>query len=93
MWGSFWGSKAQTGRWHRLEGMGSPARPDASLALGSGQFQAFLLSLNGKPSQPGVGFRGEGRDFMAWVRGSGRQAGGRWLSRNPRSHFNNLFQN
>ena len=64
-----------------------------SQALRADEFQAFLLSLKARPSRPDTGFQVERGDFTASVRGSGREAGGRRLSRNPRSRFNNLFQN
>lgn len=62
------------------EGMDNPAGPV--------HFRPF--------SQPERAWRWVSRgeeDFTAVVKGGGRQAGGRWLSRNPRSRFNNLFQN
>ena len=70
-------------------GQGLSRQADAPLALGSGQFQAFLLWMR----NPVLGFEWRGGILWLGWRGSGRQAGGRWLSRNPRSHFNNLFQN
>lgn len=85
---SLWGAKAQ-----QEDGVSwrAGAVPPGRCSTGPGlRLVPGFSSLDGKPC---VGVWVEGRDFMGWVRGSGRQAGGRWLSRNPRSHFNNLFQN
>lgn len=80
------GVKAQAGRWP------GPGRGQSRQAPQSRRFQALVLSLNGRPGAwPWV--PAERRDFTATARGSGGQAGGRRLSRNPRSCFNNLFQN